>query len=108
MSFAAGRLPVVAAAASAGAAVWFSFGTLAVLDVDGVRVGVLPSAWVVAVTIALGILVAVRSRLSWPGCVPLFLSLLIVLPWLPLPIPDLFLVWSGPAVLFAWSAVAMG
>lgn len=108
MSIAAGRLPVVAAAASAGAAVWFSFGTLAVLDVDGVRVGVLPSAWVVAVTIVLGILVAFRSRLSWPSCVPLFLSLLITLPWLPLPIPDVFLVWSGPAVLFAWSAVAMG
>ena len=34
-------------------------------------------------------------------------SLLTLLPWLPLPIPDLFLIWTGPIVGLTWMAIAL-
>ena len=34
-------------------------------------------------------------------------SLLILLPWLPIPVPDVFLIWTGPVVLLTWIAIGL-
>ena len=38
---------------------------------------------------------------------PLWLLVLVVLPWLPRSLPAAFLIWSGPAALLVWLAVAL-
>ena len=86
---------------------WLSFGVLAVVDADGTRIGVLPRLWLLALTILIAGSAAAALRLSWRVSLPLFLSLLLVLPWLPLRAPDLFLIWTGPAVLIVWGGVAL-
>jgi hypothetical protein len=99
----------IAAAASAGTALWLSIGRLAITDPDSARrIGVVPSWWLLAVLIAATIAIVVAIRLPSTACLPLFLSLLIVVPWLPLPVPDLFLALTGPVVLFVWAAIAIG
>ena len=90
-----------------GCTAWLSFGVLAVVDADGTRVGVLPRLWLLALTILIAGSAAAALRLSWRVSLPLFLSLLLVLPWLPLRVPDLFLIWTGPAVLIVWGGVAL-
>ena len=90
-----------------GCTAWLSFGVLAVVDADGTRIGVLPRLWLLALTILIAGSAAAALRLSWRVSLPLFLSLLLVLPWLPLRAPDLFLIWTGPAVLIVWGGVAL-
>ena len=89
-----------------GATIWLSFGVLAVTD-DGTRIGVLPRISVLALIILIAVSAAAASRLSWQTGLPLCLCLLVVLPWLPLPVPDLFLIWTGPAVLLVWGGIAL-
>ena len=79
-----------------GLTAWLSFGVLAVVDADGTRIGVLPRLWLLALTILIAGSAAAALRLSWRVSLPLFLSLLLVLPWLPLRAPDLFLIGPAP------------
>ena len=95
------------AAGIVGCTAWLCFGVLAVVDADGTRIGVLPRFWLLALTILIAGSTAAALRLSWPVSLPFFLSLLLVLPWSPLPAPDLFLIWTGPAVLIVWGGVAL-
>ena len=90
-----------------GATVWLSFAGLAVLDGDGTRIGVLPPLWLLGLTILISVSGAAAVRLSCQTALPLWLCLLVVLPWIPLPVPDLFLMWTGPAVLLAWGGIAL-
>ena len=81
-------------------------GTLALTTEEGPRIALLPlSLAAVAVSIVAGIVVfaAVRAGRS---AAPLWLLLLVFLPWLPLPVPSAFLVWSGPLRAAIWMAVA--
>jgi hypothetical protein len=106
----AGRLSRTAglAAACAGVAAWCSLGVLAVTDGDGARrVGILPPLWLLAALIAVVIALAAATRLSARASRPLFLSAFVLLPWIPLPVPQVFLVWTGPAVRFVWAAIAL-
>ncbi len=106
-----GRLSktTLAAAVSVGTTVWLSLGLLAVTDADRARrIGVLPPLWLLAVLVVAAIAVAAATRLPSRTSLPLFLSLLIALPWIPLHVPDLFLAWTGHAVLFVWGAIALG
>ena len=88
-----------------GAAVWLSFGVLAVSG-DGTRIGVLPRLWLLAASILIASVAAAALRLSPRTALPLCLCLLVVVPWIPLPVPDLFLIWTGPALLLLWGGIA--
>jgi hypothetical protein len=97
----------VAAAACTGSALWLSIGRLTVTDAATAhRIGFLPPWWLLPVFIAAMFAILAGLRLGSLACVPLFLSAAILLPWLPVPVPDAFLAITGPAVLFVWGAVA--
>jgi hypothetical protein len=88
--------------------IWLSFGVLALTDADGAhRIAVLPPVWLLAITMAVAAAAAAAARPSWRAFLPLLLLLVLVLPWLPLPVPKLLLLWTGPAVVFVWSAAAL-
>ena len=90
-----------------GGTAWLSFGVLAVVDDGATRIGVLPPAWLLALTVLIAVSAAAIFRLSSRPALPLWLCVLLILPWLPLPVPDLFLIWTGPAVLFVWGGIAL-
>ena len=98
----------LAGAACAGTAAWVSLGELAVTDADSAsRVGLLPQLWLLPVSIVAAVAIAAAVRLSSRVGAPLFLSLFVLVPWLPVPVPDALLVWTGPAVALLWIAIAM-
>ena len=100
------RSGLAAAALLTTAAAWLSQGTLAVSSLDGSRIGLLPLspfAWVTA--LAAGAAVAGFAR-AGASLAPIWLLAFIVFPWLPLPVPAAFLVWSGPIRWLIWTAVA--
>jgi hypothetical protein len=96
------------AAVCVSAVVWLSLGILALTDGDGAdRVGVLPPAWLLGILMVVAIAAAAVARPSWCGGLPLLLLLVLVLPWVPLPVPALFLIFTGPAVVLMWGAAAL-
>lgn len=96
------------AALCVGTAIWLSLGILALTDANGAhRVGVLPPVWLLGIIMVAAIATAAVARLSWRSGLPLLLLLVLVLPWLPLPVPALFLLWTGPAAVLAWGAAAL-
>jgi hypothetical protein len=98
----------LAAALCVSTVVWLSLGILALTDADGAhRVGVLPPVWLLGVLIVVAIAAAAVARPSWRGGLPLLLLLVLVLPWVPLPVPALFLIFTGPAVGLVWGAAAL-
>jgi hypothetical protein len=99
----------VAAAVSAGTALWLSIGMLAVTDAETAhRIGFLPSWWLLPIFIVATTAIVVGLRLPSVVYLPLLCAVLIVLPWLPLPVPDVFLAIAGPAVWLVWGAIACG
>ena len=94
------------AALFATVAAWLSQGTIAHGDGGAARLALLPLTWVAAtLALAAGVAVFGLSRVG-ASRLPLLLLALILLPWLPLPVPAVFLVWSGPIVLVVWVGVA--
>ena len=88
--------------------IWLSLGILALTDADGAhRVGVLPAVWLLGIIMVVAITTAAIARPSWRGALPLLLLLVLALPWLPLPVPALFLIWTGPAAILVWGAAAL-
>jgi hypothetical protein len=73
------------AAACAGGALWFSLGAVAVIANGSgfTRIGSLPPLWLLPVLIVSLAGVSWLTSLSSRASIPLFLSLLLVLPWLP-------------------------
>ena len=99
--------PIVAPAAAAFA-VWISAGSLALTDpLTGARVGFLPPVWLIPILMAAAILAARRFRLSRQTSLPLYFSLVLLLPWLPVPVPFAFFLWYGPATIGVWIAVGV-
>jgi hypothetical protein len=89
-------------------ALWLSLGILTVIDGDAVpRYGLLPSHWFLVTFLMIAIGAAAVFRISARTALPLFLTVSIVLPWLPLPMPDVLLVWTGPMVRLVWGAVLL-
>ena len=96
------------AAGVAGLAAWVSFGSLAAADSSTAsRFGFLPALWLLPALVAAFILAARVCRLSTPASLPLFVSLLLLLPWIPGPIPPAFLLWSGAVVWAVWVVIAV-
>ena len=46
--------------------------------------------------------------MSTPVSLPLFFSLVLLLPWIPGPVPAAFLLWTGPIAATVWLAVIVG
>ena len=87
-------------------AAWLSQGAIGTAATDTGRIALLPvsiPAFGICVAAALGVLAA-----WWAGAslAPLWMLVLVVLPWLPRSMPVAFLIWSGPAALVVWLAVA--
>jgi hypothetical protein len=99
-------VPAVAAACG-GAAAWFTLGTLTVTEggAGAARVGLLPPAWCFAGLVAAAIACAWAVRLTADRAKPLFFSAVLLLPWLPLPLPASALVWTGPVSGLVWVAI---
>jgi hypothetical protein len=92
----------------AGVAVWLSLGTLAFTDATGHRrIGLLPAPWLLALLIAAVVAFVAATRRSPQARRPFYLSILVLLPWLPFPVPGAFLLWTGPAAGLVWGAVAL-
>lgn len=95
------------AAACAGVAAWASIGSLAVANTDGglTRFGLLPPLWLLPI-LGLGFAgIAWAMRLSTGTSLPLFFSLILLLPWVPGPIPPAFLLWTGRIAIGVWLAL---
>lgn len=101
------RLRDAGAALVAGGAAWLSQGKVGFATADGGRIGVLPvsfAALALVIIAAAVVFVLVRRGASR---VPLALLALLFLPWLPGPLPAVFLMWAGPATLLVWCAIAI-
>jgi hypothetical protein len=96
------------AAACAGSAAWCSLGTLALSDggARAVRVGLLPPLWWLAAFVAGSVALAWAIRLSPDRAKPLFSSAVLFVPWLPVRLPAVLLLWAGPLVWLVWAATA--
>jgi hypothetical protein len=88
------------------AAAWVSQGTMAFAGDGSARLAILPLT-ALAATLVLFAAVATFGliQVGAPRA-PLLLLLLAFLPWLPLPVPTVFLVWSGPVLGLLWIGVA--
>ena len=99
------RFSLPLAAAGAALAAWLSQGTLAFSGPGGARVALLPvspgAIAVCAIAAAAVALLAWRARTT----VPVLLLAFVVLPWLPFPIPSVFVIWSAPLAAVVWIAV---
>ena len=97
---------ILIAAACAGVSAWFSIGSLAVAGPDTTaRFGFLPPVWLLPVLVA-GFVGAVwMAKPSVSTALPLVFSLVLVLPWVPGPIPAVFLVWVDRIVPAVWLTV---
>ena len=99
-------LPILAAAAAALTA-WLSQGLFAYAGSGSARIGLLPvSAWAFAVSVAVGGIVFAAVRRGFSAA-PLCLLGLVVLPWLPMPLPHAVLLWTGPLAILVWLVVAL-
>ena len=96
----------------AAAAVIASFGTVAFAGSTGVRIGVLPidaTHLLVAIAAALAVVAA-----GWNGnrglsvAVAISPLILVLLPWLPFPVPAAFLAWTGGLASLVWIAAFLG
>ena len=79
---------------------------LALATEDGPRIALLPlsvSAATTVAVVALTILLLVRATRRWP---PILLLILVLLPWLPVPVPAAFFMWAGPLGVLVWLTVA--
>ena len=103
-SFAA--LAVVLAAA---VAFWVSAGVLTIANGDPgpPRIGVLPSPGLLALHLLTGIMAVLVIRPSAQRAGLLILSALILLPWLPMPMPDAAFVWAGHLPAWLWIGLAV-
>src|SRR5467141_3952454 len=97
------------AAACAALALWVSFGALSFVDAGdrAAYVGVLPPfLWLVALFVAVAVF-TIAARPSPRLVAPLWLSVVVILPWLPFRMPLAVFIWTGNVVLWLWIAIAV-
>jgi hypothetical protein len=98
-------LPILAAILCGAFALWVSFGSLAATDAGAApRLGVLPSPWWLAATLAVS---ALAALVAGRRAILLWLSVFVLCPWLPLPIPASTLIWTGPLRWWLWCTLAI-
>lgn len=101
------------AAIAAALACWLSSSVLAFLGSAGTaRIGVLPADPIhLSIAAAVGIVVLAIGLTGGRG-VSVLIAVsplaLVFLPWLPMPVPAAFLMWSGALAALVWCAVVIG
>ena len=89
-------------------AIWLSFGSLAVTDAaSSRRIGLLAPLWLLALSTAASVALFCGMGSVRGATLALVWSLPILLPWLPIPVPDAFLIWNGPIVFLGWTAIGL-
>ena len=109
------RRPSLAAAgalACAALALWVSLGALTFVGADNDAapvsyVGVLPPLVWLALFLLAAALVAIFVRPSTRTVAPLWLSAVVILPWLPFRLPLSVFVWTGNLLIWLWTAIAV-
>jgi hypothetical protein len=101
------RLALPAAALLAAVAAWLSAGTFALATPDGPRIALLPVSPNVLVAAAVVASVVVVLARAGASVTPLWLLVLVFIPWLPVPLPAAFLIWAGSLRWLAWMAVGL-
>jgi hypothetical protein len=105
------RLVALLAAAWAALAAYVSFGAIAFTGVAGARLGVLPlDAPHVAMAVLTGLVVlaiGLRPDKGAPVAIAVSPLVLVFLPWLPFPVPSVFLIWTGGFASLVWIAVGI-
>src|SRR5262249_12261473 len=82
-------------------------GALTGTGVGADRVGVLPvTTGSVGLVVMAGAAAAAATYAGAP-CSPWALAILVVLPWLPLPLPPVLLTWARPLGQLIWIAIAL-
>jgi hypothetical protein len=89
---------------------WVSCGALAVAAIaaGAPRIGVLPSFWWLGIASAGAVALALLLRPAPRRLAVLWLSALLLLPWLPRPAAPALLVFTGHLREFVWLAIAVG
>ncbi len=92
----------------AAVAAWLTFAPVVLTGQGAHRIAVLSSRpWPIAAAAAIGLGVWLAARRG-ASLAPLLLLGFVLLPWMPLPLPPVLLLWSGRAALFVWVGVAAG
>jgi hypothetical protein len=103
------RLSLGAAGAlvCAALALWVSFGAIAFLDTvnRAPYVGLLPSPLWLVVLFLVAVAVGVVMRPTPEAVAPLWLSAVVLLPWLPIRLPLAAFIWTGHVVIWVWAAI---
>jgi len=104
------QLTGLAAAICVGAAIWCSLGTIGLTGEppDLKRVALVAPVVILPISV-LAVFIVIRVlRLTTRQQFPLFGSLILVLPWLPIRVPPAALIWTGPLTVIVWAAVLAG
>jgi hypothetical protein len=101
------RLALPAAVLVASIAAWLSQATLAVATADGPRLALLPVSIVALLTSATPAIAVLGLHRAGLSLAPLWLLGLVILPFVPLPVPAAFLIWSGSLRWLVWFAVVL-
>jgi len=102
-----GRILFLFTASVLALAVWLSRGALAVADATSWprRLGILPSRWAPPILLLVILVALWRARRS--TLLVLLFPAILLLPWLPIPVPAAALIWTGHAVGWVWLATAL-
>ncbi|MGE5245743.1 MAG: hypothetical protein ACM3SQ_16090 [Betaproteobacteria bacterium] len=105
-----GRAAAFLVSAGASVALWLSSGSLALGDAARLdsRVALLPSVWPLAVLVAIAALACASRVLTAEPAMPLAAAAVLLLPWLPFPVPAAALTWTGPIRFLLWGALLFG
>ena len=89
----------------AAVAAWLSLGTIGFAGAGAPRIAVLPISAGTALIVAVAALAVEGLRRAGASMRPLALFALLLLPWLPFPVPAAFLLWVRPFAYAIWVAV---
>jgi hypothetical protein len=98
-------LRLLSATVFVASAAWISQGAVAFGDSGATRLGLLPislPAILIVLAASAGVVLLVRGGAP---LAPVALLALVLLPWLPVPAPAAFQMWSGPVALTVWIAL---
>lgn len=86
-------------------AAWLSLGTIGFAGAGAPRIAVLPISTGAALIVTSAVLAVAALRRAGASMRPLALFALLLLPWLPFPVPAAFLLWVRPVAYAIWIAV---
>lgn len=100
---------LVLSSVCAALGLWCADGLLAFTSAapDATRVGLLPSPLALAGALAGTALLVVLIRRQPARVLPLFCGFLMIVPWLPIPLPPVLLLWTGPLAWIVWIAIGV-